>query len=381
MSVTVAFIWKNFGPLHVDRCESVMARGFDVVGIEFASRSGVYDWQTPATRFNKVTLLDGQVDKDVQLIKLVRALFLACVRSRAQHLFFCHYEHPAVLIVSTLMRVLGRRVYMMNDSKFDDGPRCLWRELLKRQYYHPYHGCLAGGTRTQDYVRFLGIPVDRIVRGYDTISIQRMRSQLDAEGPRRHVPFNERHFTIVARLVEKKNHRTALRAYQIYASSIDNPRRLTVCGAGPLDAELKALARSLSIERLTTFTGFVQTAQVSRMLASSLALILPSTEEQFGQVVLEAIAMGLPVLVSEACGARDELVRSGVNGFVFEPDNPTGLAWFMSRLSEDQDLWRRMSRATNDFVPLCDVRGFADGVEELIAITSRNSKGRALGHE
>jgi L-malate glycosyltransferase len=122
-----------------------------------------------------------------------------------------------------------------------------------------------------------------------------------------------------------------------------------------------------------TTTGFIQTAEVSRILSSTLALILPSTEEQFGQVIPEAIAMGLPVLVSEACGVRDELVRTGVNGFVFEPDNPEGLAWFMSILERDQNLWMQMTGATKRFIPLCDVGGFADGVERLISAADGRS--------
>ena len=218
-------------------------------------------------------------------------------------------------------------------------------------------------------MRFLGMRRDRIARGYDTVSVQRMQTQLnDVRSVA--VPFDQRHFTIVARLVEKKNHSLALQAYRRYFSESRNPRRLIICGSGFLENELKAEVKSLSLDQFVTFTGFIQTQEVSRVLSSTLALILPSTEEQFGQVVLEAMAIGLPVLVSEACGARDELVRTGVNGFVFEPDNPEGLAWFMSLLASDQKLWMKMADATKRFLPRCDVAGFADGVEQLVSINT-----------
>jgi glycosyltransferase involved in cell wall biosynthesis len=291
-----------------------------------------------------------------------------CYRSRAQHIFFCHYIKPAVLFSALAMRGLGRCVYTMNDSKFDDMPRRFWREMLKRQLLKPYHGCLAAGNRSRDYVRFLGVRPERIVRGYDTMSVTRMQLR-PVDDSSVSVSFDERHFTIIARLVEKKNHKMALEAYHAYLSQSEKPRRLVICGSGLLESDLKAQVKALSLESLVTFTGFIQTAEVSRILSSTLALILPSTEEQFGQVILEAIAMGLPVLVSEACGARDELVRTGVNGFVFEPDSPEGLAWFMSILARDQDLWMKMAGATKRFIPLCDVQGFADGVEQLISAT------------
>jgi glycosyltransferase involved in cell wall biosynthesis len=365
LNKTIAFVWENFGPLHVDRCEAVLRRGFEVVGIEFSAQSNTYEWLPTSTRFNKITLFQSRIGENKDEVKLFRALVSACHRSRAQHIFFCHYTRPAVLLSALAMRGLGRHVYTMNDSKFDDTPRKFWRELVKRQLLKPYHGCLAASTRSQDYCRFLGIKPECIVRGYDTMSVQRMQAGAQ-NSPSGTVSFEERHFTIVARLVEKKNHKLALLAYHIYVRESVNPRGLVICGSGVLEGELRAQVKQLSLEALVTFTGHIQTDEVSRILASTLALILPSTEEQFGQVILEAIAIGIPVIVSEACGARDELVRTGVNGFVFEPDNPEGLSWFMSILARDQNLWLKMASATTRFMPLCDVEGFADGVESLI---------------
>jgi glycosyltransferase involved in cell wall biosynthesis len=366
MNETIAFIWDNFGPLHVDRCNSVAHRGFDVVGIEISGRSSVYDWEPPPTKFKKITLFPGKTNWRRHL-RNFWGLVSASRRCRARHIFFCHYHQPAILFAAFVLRLVGRRVYTMNESKFDDFPRYFWREFLKRQFLWPYHGCLASASRTEDYFRFMGIKSDRIARGYDTLSVHRMRTQRGMNSETESVPFAERHFTIVARLVKKKNHKMALQAYQSYASTTANPRRLVLCGSGDLELELKALVRALALEHLVIFTGFVQTEEVSRILGSTLAVILPSTEEQFGQAIMEAVAIGIPVIASAACGVCDELVRTGVNGFVVEPDNADGLAWFMSLLAEDEQLWSRMAAATERFLPICDVTRFADGVERLIA--------------
>jgi L-malate glycosyltransferase len=374
MNDRIAFVWENFGPLHVDRCEAVMSRGFEVIGIELASRSATYEWVPVTTKFKKLTLFDNQIVEMPSQLNLFQAIAAACYKSRARYIFFCHYEKPAIFLSAITMRGCGRQVYTMNDSKFDDVPRKLWRELGKSIFFKPYHGCLAAGTRTQDYIRFLGIRSDRIVRGYDTVSVQRMQAQFASLGTKP-VPFEDRHFTILARLVKKKNLQLALKAYRSYLSQSSAPRRLVICGSGVLEAELKAQAESLSISEFVTFTGFIQTDEVSRVLWSSLALILPSVEEQFGLVVPEALSLGLPVLISEACGARDELVRTGVNGFVFEPDNPEGLAWFMCLLGSDEHLWRKMANATKSFLASCDAAGFADAVERLVAVNSRTCSG------
>ena len=105
---------------------------------------------------------------------------------------------------------------------------------------------------------------------------------------------------------------------------------------------------------------------MAKILANTLALILPSTEEQYGLVVIEALAMGLPVIVSDNCGARDELVRNSCNGFVVEPDNHEGLAWFMRHIAEDRTLWENMSRNSKLKAVQGDVSRFAAGVLQLM---------------
>src|SRR5690606_6604814 len=96
------------------------------------------------------------------------------------------------------------------------------------------------------------------------------------------------------------------------------------------------------------------------------ALILPSTEEQFGNVVIEAQALGLPVLLSIVCGARDNLVRSGINGFIFEPDNPNGLALFMSLINDDKEFWSNMCNAAQTNALKGDVIQFSKAVNQLL---------------
>ena len=106
--------------------------------------------------------------------------------------------------------------------------------------------------------------------------------------------------------------------------------------------------------------------KVSQALAQSLCLILPSYEEQFGIVVLEALAAGVPVIVSTNCGSRDRHVRSGVNGFLIESGNAEGLARYLEMLGSDKAMWERMAAAATKFASLGDARHFAHGVKELI---------------
>jgi glycosyltransferase involved in cell wall biosynthesis len=177
---------------------------------------------------------------------------------------------------------------------------------------------------------------------------------------------HERHFIVVARFVPKKNLMCAIEAYRLYAEGVFRPRRLVICGSGVLEPDIKAAVASAGLSDKVDFLGFVQSDGVSKALGSALALLLPSIEEQFGNVVIEAQALGVPVIISDNCGARDEMVRTAVNGFVVEPDNPAGYAFFMKMLADDEALWRKMSERAPEFARLGDVRRFADAAINLM---------------
>ena len=372
----LVFVWDNFGPLHADRCDAVAknsAGRHQVIGLELASRSRVYDWFPEEGRqFQKVTLVEGRAIEEIPFAELFWKTLRTCLRmGRGAHFFMCHYQEPAIFATAAVLRLAGRRVYAIGCSKFDDYERSLPRELFKSVFYMPYRGGIASGKRSCDYMRFMGLRRDRIKSPYNAVSLARICRLAGAPPAPEGAPFRERHFTIVARLIPKKNVSTALDAFAIYASRVDAPRELHIFGNGPLDEQLHEQARSLGIDKLVRFHGFLQTAEVSRSYGRSLALLLPSIEEQFGNVVPEAMALGLPLILSDNCGARDVLLQSGVNGYIVEPDNPQGMANYMQWLSEDEPLWRSMCLASRELADRADASRFAEAVDSLIGTTGR----------
>jgi glycosyltransferase involved in cell wall biosynthesis len=179
------------------------------------------------------------------------------------------------------------------------------------------------------------------------------------------VEFEDRHFTVIARFVPKKNFSLLLSAYEQYAALTKKPRRLVLCGYGPLESQIQAeIENSGLLKNQVEIKGYVDSEGIKDVLRSSLALLLPSTGEQFGIVVTEALACGVPVILSENCGACD-LVKSGVNGFKHEPNNSEGLAFYMQLLASDADLWKQMSAAAPPLAAVADVKQFVQAVAEL----------------
>lgn len=373
MAVTrrIAFIWGQFGPYHMDRCESVVkafGKTIEVVGIEVASKSDVYAWDPSGAGegFRKITLFPGQSYADRGRWSRFWGLLKGVFISGARHIFVCHIDQIEYFAVALVMRLMGRRLYAMSESKFDDLQRSAWREVAKKLFYLPYHGVLVGGARTAQYMRFLGFDEGAIATGYDTVGLDRVRRFAGMPPAPGGVPFAERHFTVIARMVEKKNLGLVIDAYRHYRDQAGaGARDLVFYGSGPLETELRTQAQG--IEGLH-FAGFVQAEDVARGLAATLALILPSLEEQWGLVVNEALALGVPALVTDQVGSRDSLVRTGINGYIFEPDNSAGLARLMQLVAGNENEWRHLVEGTQKYAPLADASRFAEGVQALTGL-------------
>ncbi len=142
--------------------------------------------------------------------------------------------------------------------------------------------------------------------------------------------------------------------------------RVLIVGADPTkskkyETELKSLIVSLGLKERVILYGRSQ--EVKKILSTSLALVLPSYWEGLSRAILEAMAMAKPILASRA-GGNPEQVRDGVNGFLFEPKNPSDLAAAIEKLmSADINMLGKASRqiAKVEF----DIKTTTAKIEEL----------------
>lgn len=116
-------------------------------------------------------------------------------------------------------------------------------------------------------------------------------------------------------------------------SLVGNGWRLTIAGGGPEMGNLKRLCRNLGIDRNVSFLGTVPPAQVPSLMTDHHVLVLPSYSEGRPNVVLEAMASGLPVVGSDINGMR-ELILDGETGYLVPPGNPKALAQKIELLAD-----------------------------------------------
>ena len=130
--------------------------------------------------------------------------------------------------------------------------------------------------------------------------------------------FDHKTIICVARLVPIKNMDNLLKAWQIVEAE-NNGYKLNIIGNGPLFKQLNELASTLGLINVR-FLGSVDNNSLPQHLYNADCFILASYSESWGLVVNEAMAAGLPLLLSNKINAGNALLQSGINGYSFNPN-------------------------------------------------------------
>lgn len=390
----IAVLYLNFGPYHVARLRAIAnaLKPYDarLVGIELAGVEKIYPWRVARDRenFEWRTLVDNQ---EVERIPAA----LQAVRTRAT----LDAARPAAVIIPGWSHAFHRAAgdwlrrnraigVACGDSTADTRRqgyakligRRWYLELYKRWLLRGFAGAVVSGDLSRDYFATLGIPRERIFLKYDVVDnayFERIAAETRADATRwrGELKTPERFFFFPSRLLELKNHVRLADAYTLYARRAGEAAwGLMLVGSGPTEQEVDAKLATLKSPRVER-RAFAQIEEVARYYALASALILPSWSETWGLVVNEATAAGLPVLVSERCPVSRHLVKTGENGWTFDPFDVEQMAermWQMS--SQSPEALAAMGTASRRIVAEWDVDHHATEILRAIEVGLRRRR-------
>jgi glycosyltransferase involved in cell wall biosynthesis len=124
------------------------------------------------------------------------------------------------------------------------------------------------------------------------------------------------------------------------------PAHLTIVGVGELEAELGSRIRELGLADVVDLAGFQE--QPERYFAHAEVFVLSSRYEGMPNVVLEALACGLPIVAFDCPHGVSEIVRDGVNGRLLPPEDVPALTAALVEVLRDDDLRRRFRAGIPD---------------------------------
>jgi glycosyltransferase involved in cell wall biosynthesis len=195
--------------------------------------------------------------------------------------------------------------------------------------FSPFASAIVAVSRgvADDLAALCRIPRERISVIYNPVIADQFDERLAA--PDTHPWLEDASvpvFVTVGRLVAQKDHQTLLRAFARYRSRA--PARLLVLGAGPLRSELEALARELDIADAISFLGFCDNPLPYMRRAA--AFVLSSRYEGFGNVIVEALGCGTPVISTDCDFGPSEILDGGRYGCLVPVGDPEALAIALS---------------------------------------------------
>lgn len=389
MPRTLAIIIERIGPYHAARLEALVdALGRDRLRvIEVASASTRYGWRDVSTDgFSATRLFEGVDYAAIPAGALSSCMVAALERLRPDVVAVNGWGFAEARAALGWCRRTRTPAVLMSDSQERDARRIWPVEVAKRLLVRRFSSALVAGVRHAEYVRKLGVDEARIVQGYDVVDNDHFArgaeaARRGADDARRARGLPARYWLASGRLVQEKNQRLLVEAFARYrqAAGADG-WDLVLIGEGPLDEELRAAARALRIDAHVHMPGFVQYEELPAYYGLASGFVHPSAVEPWGLVVNEAMAAGLPVLVSDACGCVPELVHRGENGFTFEPRDREGLARLLGEVAAAPNraaMGKRSQAIVAAFTPSSFARALQRAME--LALGAPAAAGPACG--
>jgi glycosyltransferase involved in cell wall biosynthesis len=221
-------------------------------------------------------------------------------------------------IQTALYRLLvpgSRLIVWTGLSEHTERTHPAWRRLQRRALLRAADAVSANGTSAVNYLRRLGVPRDKIFEfPYYAEIAPHLSLTLEREGP------IARRLLYVGQLMERKGVRQFIEALSDWLRRHPGRRcELWIAGTGPLRRDLEQL--TVPAELQLRILGNVPYEELPALYAQAGIFAFPTLADEWGVVVNEALAAGLPVLGSTYSQAVDELIEDGVHGWRFRPDH------------------------------------------------------------
>lgn len=375
-----ALIFHRVGPYHFARAHAA-GSSINTELIEVFKSDDVYRWDPVpgADGFDRVTLFENNSQP---ASKLIRGIQTALDECRPDAVAIPGWADAVAFSAIQWCGDHRVPVIVMSETTEWDEPRVVWKEWIKWRILRMCSAGLVGGQPHAEYLSRLGMSHDRIFQGYDAVDNEYFAQRASEarnhkSDTRKKHGLPENYFLASARFIEKKNLSRLIEAYALYRESVKKngkPKEETwnfvLLGDGPLKPEISRLISSLGLNEFVLTPGFKQYNELPAFYALAKIFIHASTVEQWGLVVNEAMASGLPILVSNRCGCAHNLVHEGVNGYTFDPYNTKQIAEIMVRVSSPQFPLSDFSAASTRIIGEWGPNRFASGLNQAVKAAS-----------
>ena len=180
-------------------------------------------------------------------------------------------------------------------------------------------------------------------------------------------PKTDNNFTILcaSRLSRRKGFNYVISAFSKIQEKYPDTRLVIAGGEGNAEQELKDQAEKLKLENKITFTGFITpNTEFLKYYNGSHVFVLPSLNEGMSNNMLEAMASGMPIIMTPTGGA-EELVKDGINGYIVKFKDSADIAEKISKLINNPELCKKMGEESRKIAQILSWKSVAEKYQQL----------------
>jgi len=348
-------LFEHFGPYHVARIHGAMNFRSDVfiAPVELFGQCETYAWSAPDGQddIGATVVFENDHSRESSRSEIRKAIH-SCMNEIKPDVVAVHgWSLPGTVATIRWAHANDVPVVVMSESRAADAKRSKPKEFLKSKVLEYVAAGLVGAQSHVDYLVQLGLSSEAVFNGYDAVDNDyfekesaRIREAFKIDTGVSPLPygFPNRFFFASCRFVEKKNLSRLLNAYARYSQTSASPWGLVIAGDGPLKSELLQQIERLDLSDAAYLPGFVQYDELPKYYGLASAFVHVSTVEQWGLVVNEAAASGLPLVVSTSTGSAECLVDHGVNGFLCDSQDTESIAESLTNVASLGDDERKI---------------------------------------
>lgn len=343
---------------------------YEVFHVEFGKVSKTYAWKPVEVDvpYARIVLSDkpSQYQSLSQLLALVKSLLKTLSEIKPDILVLNGYQQPATLAALVWSKLFRKPTVLLSESKEDDAARRVLTEQIKKVIVSTYDSSLVGGRKHKEYLVKLGMSHDAIFIGHNVIGNDDYHPDklLDLPYP---LETDKPFFLSINRFISRKNIPTIVKAYAKYCSDFSSqPWDLILCGDGDLRPQIEGQIQSLGLQNSIHLPGFLQPQELLPYFAHAKCFIHASTQEQWGLVVNEAMAAGIPSIISSCCGCFEELIIDGKTGFGFDSGSFLELSELMLKVSSHEFDMESMKTSTLEHIKKFSPKLFATSLNQAV---------------
>lgn len=279
-----------------------------------------------------------------------RNKFKLCVKNISQYSLVIFYDYTTKESIKLITICKLKKIpYILNADGVMLTPHGSWfRELLKRFLIKGAKGYLASGDHAKKYFMKYGAKEKNIFNHtfstlHENDIFKNLPENYEIWETRKKlgIPTNAKLAIAVGRFIPLKRFDALINIWHRMPANY----YLVVIGGGPEEHRYRSLISDKGLANVV-IEGFHEKEKLKEYYMCADVLIHPTSYDVWGLIINEALACGLPVVVSDHCIAGLELIKQGLNGFVFSLYDDNEMCKYIKEILENDDLRKRMKENT-----------------------------------